>query len=88
MSESEEGQELESAIEEEVRAMFRQGQYAEAVPVIQDHLAANGDDVAAYDLMATALKFSGDKAGAAGALMMDAVTRWPAMPGMSLRNPM
>ena len=63
------GEELKSAIDEEIRQMFRQGQYSDAVPVIQQHLAANGEDVPAYDLMATALKFSGDKAGAAGALM-------------------
>ena len=62
-------EELKSAIDEQVRLMFRQGQYAEAVPVIQEHLAGHADDVPAYELMATALKFSGDKAGAAGALM-------------------
>ena len=64
-----EAEELKSPIDEEVRLLFRQGQYAEAVPVIQEHLTGHSDDVPAYDLMATALKFSGDKAGAAGALM-------------------
>ena len=64
-----EAEELKSPIDEEVRLLFRQGQYAEAVPVVQEHLAGHGEDVPAYELMATALKFSGDKAGAAGALM-------------------
>lgn len=62
-------EELKSEIDERVRLMFRQGQYAEAVPVIQEHLTGRSDDVPAYELMATALKFSGDKAGAAGALL-------------------
>lgn len=68
MSEAE-PEELKSEIDEQVRLSFRQGQYAEAVPVIQEHLAANPADTPAYELMATALKFSGDKEGAAGALM-------------------
>lgn len=60
--------EIKSPIEDEVRALFRQGKYGEAVPFIQSHLASHADDVPAYELMADALRFSGDKAGAAGAL--------------------
>jgi hypothetical protein len=66
---NEEAEELKSPIDEEIRQLFRRGEYAEAVPVIQDHLSGHAEDVPAYELMATALKFSGDKAGAAGALM-------------------
>ena len=59
---------MKSRIEDQVRAMFRQGKYAEAVPYIQEHLEKAEDDVPAYELLADALRFSGDKAGAAGAL--------------------
>lgn len=57
-----------SEIEDTVRGLFRQGRYGDAVPVIKEHLASVPDDVAAYELMADALKYSGDKASSAGAL--------------------
>ncbi|MEM7248781.1 MAG: cyclic nucleotide-binding domain-containing protein [Acidobacteriota bacterium] len=58
-----------SAIEEEARGLFRQGDYAAAVERIQAHLVSEGEDATVYELLATALKYSSDKAGAAGALM-------------------
>ena len=57
-----------SDIEDMVRLMFRQGKYADSVAVIRGHLVNHTDDVAAYELMADALRYSGDKAGSAGAL--------------------
>ena len=69
-------EELTSEIENEVRMMFRKGEYAEAVPFIQQHLEAKPDDAPALELMSTALKFSGDKPGAAGALITGALLRY------------
>jgi cAMP-dependent protein kinase regulator len=57
-----------SELEERVRALFRQGGYADAVPVIKEHLAAHRDDAPSYELLADALRFSGNKQGAAAAL--------------------
>ena len=57
-----------SPLEENVRLLFRQGGYAQAVPVIREHLDAVPDDIPAYELLADALRYSGDKPGAAGAL--------------------
>jgi hypothetical protein len=57
-----------SQIEDQIRGMFRQGGYAEAVDVIKVHLSGYSDDVPAYELLADALRYSGDKAGAAAAL--------------------
>jgi hypothetical protein len=57
-----------SLVEDQVRAMFRLGKYAEAVPFLHEHLAAHPEDVPAYELMADALRYTGDKGGAAGAL--------------------
>lgn len=62
-------EDLVSEVDEQVRMMFRKGQYAEAVPFIQEHLKSSPDDVPAYELMATALKLSGAKSEAAGALL-------------------
>lgn len=57
-----------SAIEDSVRVLFRQGGYAQAVPVIKEHLATAPDDIPAYELLADALRYSGDKPAAAAAL--------------------
>ena len=57
-----------SAIEDSVRTLFRQGGYAAAVPVIKEHLAATPDDIPAYELLADALRYSGDKPASAAAL--------------------
>lgn len=57
-----------STIEESVRLLFRQGGYAEAVPVIRTHIAGEPSDIGAYELLADALRYSGDKPGAAAAL--------------------
>lgn len=61
-------QEQGSAVEEPVRQLFRQGRFADAVPVIQEHLEAEPTDAYAYELMADALKYAGDKGGCAAAL--------------------
>ncbi len=58
-----------SAIEDEARGLFRQGDYPAAVERIQAFLANNAEEASAFELLATALKYSADKAGAAGALM-------------------
>lgn len=57
-----------SEVEEPVRQLFRQGRFADAVPVIHEHLQEHPDDAAAYELMADALRYSSDKPGAAAAL--------------------
>ena len=62
-------QEPRTEIEDEIRLIFRAGDYAGAVERIREHLARSPDDVAALDLLATALRYTGDKAGAAGALV-------------------
>ena len=38
-----------SPIEDSVRALFRQGGYAEAVPVIKTHIAGQPEDIGAYE---------------------------------------
>ena len=60
--------EPKSPIEENVRMMFRQGGYAPAADLLKSHLAHNTGDVPAYELLADALRYSGDKPGAAAAL--------------------
>jgi hypothetical protein len=57
-----------SPIEDSVRLLFRQGGYAAAVPVIKEHLSATPDDIPAYELLADALKYAGDKPASAAAL--------------------
>ena len=57
-----------SAIEDSVRLIFRRGGYAEAVAVIKEHIAGHAEDIAAYELLADALRYSGDKAASAAAL--------------------
>jgi hypothetical protein len=57
-----------SPIEESVRMMFRQGGYAAAADLLKGHIAQNAADVPAYELLADALRYSGDKPGAAAAL--------------------
>ncbi len=59
---------LKSPIEEHVRLLFRQGGYAAAAEFVKEHLANHADDVPAYELLADALRYSGDKAAAAAAL--------------------
>jgi hypothetical protein len=64
--------EFKSPIDDQVRLLFRQGKYADSVPVIQEHLRDMPADTPALELLANALKFSGDKPGAAGALIVAA----------------
>lgn len=61
--------EQKSLIDDQVRAMFRQGNYSAAVPVISAHLEGHADDTPSWELLADALKYAGDKAGAAAALV-------------------
>lgn len=61
-------EEPKSPIEEQVRRMFRQGGYATAAELLKAHLAEHQDDVPSYELLADALRYSGDKRGAAAAL--------------------
>jgi hypothetical protein len=60
--------EPKSPVEENVRLMFRQGGYSDAAEFLKAHLAENVSDVPAYELLADALRYSGDKRGAAAAL--------------------
>lgn len=60
--------EPKSPVEENVRLMFRQGGYAPAADFLKAHLAQAPADVPAYELLADALRYSGDKPGAAAAL--------------------
>ena len=61
--------EPKSPIEENVRMMFRQGGYAPAAELLKGHIAQNSTDIPAYELLADALRYSGDKPGAAAALV-------------------
>ena len=73
-----------SEIEERVRLMFRQGGYAQAVPFVKDHLTLHPEDVPAYELLADALRYAGDKAGAAAAL--STASDLYAMKGMTIQS--
>lgn len=60
--------EPKSPVEEQVRMMFRQGGYAPAADFLKSHIAQDSGDIPAYELLADALRYSGDKPGCAAAL--------------------
>lgn len=62
------GEDPKSPVDEKVRLMFRQGHYADAVPFLKDWLQGHSQDAPAWELLADAMRFSGDKGGSAAAL--------------------